>query len=191
MNGPLFGEPLGPPAVPLSDTDVVVLGDAQAWAVFSPCMKYRYVLGRAWSGDPLLAVTALNPSTATHEVLDPTLRKVVGYARRDGYGGILIRNVAAWRATDPDELAEVEDPVGPANVRFLTLKYPGVGLHVGAWGRVQNKRVRERLARTIDLARALTTHVLGPKLCQDGSPRHPLYLANATPIVPWAEARVT
>ena len=57
-------------------TKMVVKGNAAAGAVFSDCERYRYRLWRVWDeGKPKACFVMLNPSTATHEVLDPTVTR--------------------------------------------------------------------------------------------------------------------
>ena len=54
----------------------------------------------------------LSPSTADADTDDPTLRKRVGFAKAHRYGGVVLVNLFAWRATDPKQLRIVNDPVG-------------------------------------------------------------------------------
>jgi len=91
-----------------------------SWADLSPDGFYRYSLGRRWTpGEKLLVVIGLNPSTADATQDDPTIRRCVGFAKRWGFGGLLMLNLFAYRATDPEELrgaiARGLDPVGPLN----------------------------------------------------------------------------
>jgi hypothetical protein len=58
-------------------------------AIFSPCHLYRYTLSRTWEEElPRLVVIGLNPSTADHRQLDPTLRRVRNFAQAWGLGGL-------------------------------------------------------------------------------------------------------
>jgi len=81
-------------------------------AVLSDCGTYRYSLTRRWSPGPLLGWVMLNPSRADALVDDPTIRRCVGFARRWGFAGIVVRNLYALRATDPRELSRHPAPVG-------------------------------------------------------------------------------
>jgi len=109
------------PPTELSSENVEVFGDVKKWAVLSRCGKYRFMLGRAWDEPdsaqdtdtgfgkwkrPLCVWLMLNPSTADHSQDDPTIRKCVGFSQRLGCGGLIVVNLFAWRATDPDDLAE-------------------------------------------------------------------------------------
>ena len=55
-------------------------------AAISDCGTYRYSLTREWAEGPRLLFVMLNPSTADAEADDPTIRKCIGYAQREGFG---------------------------------------------------------------------------------------------------------
>jgi hypothetical protein len=174
---------------------LVTMGDYHAWDLRSEDNVYRYAIGRAWDPEPTepwhavrptFSVTAINPSKARFDVNDPTLLKLVHYAKQEGCGSLLLRNLAAYSATNPDELSSVDDPVGPDNERVLMLQQM-FALNVAAWGNFPSKRVRERLKRSMSIVKMCTTlHVFG--LNQTGEPKHPLYLKNALRVIPWRDA---
>src|SRR5262245_8110763 len=92
------------------------LGHATAGAVFSDCQRYRYQLWRRWrEGGRRLVFIGLNPSTATHERDDPTVRRCIRFAKRDRFAAMVMLNIYAWRSTDPAKLLHTPDPVGPDN----------------------------------------------------------------------------
>lgn len=84
-------------------------------AVISVCGKYRYELEREIGAGKTCGIIMVNPSTADAETDDATIRKLKGFAERNGWGKLLIANKFAYRATDVRELRGVSDPVGPAN----------------------------------------------------------------------------
>jgi hypothetical protein len=89
-------------------------------AVFSTCRRYRYVLRRIWDrSTPPAMFVGLNPSTADEVKDDPTVRRCIGYAKRWGFGGLIMTNIFAFRSTDPNALVELDDPVGPRNDAWL------------------------------------------------------------------------
>src|SRR5687767_7058306 len=58
---------------------------------------YRTLLWRTFQDvgflqRPPLVFGMMNPSTATHLLLDPTVRRCLGFARREGAGGIIVVN---------------------------------------------------------------------------------------------------
>lgn len=94
--------------------------DSAVSAVFSECQKYRYQLREIWDASkPLVLWLLMNPSVACTDYSDPTLRKTGKFSRAWGYGGQLVGNVHAYRATDKSRLLEVTDPVGPENDRMI------------------------------------------------------------------------
>lgn len=148
-------------------------------ALISACDRYRYRLTRTWDrrAKPLVWIM-LNPSTADAEVDDPTIRRCRGFARRWGYGGIVVTNLYAFRATQPRVLFEAPDPVGPDNDRQLVRATRGNDIIVG-WG----KHARPERVRDVRHTLRRQLHCLCTN--QDGSPRHPLYVPNDTSMQLW------
>jgi len=90
--------------------------DSVITARFSPCGCYRYELSEIWDRNkPLVLWILMNPSVACLDHSDPTLRRTGNFARAWGYGGQLVGNVHAYRATNKNVLLTVDDPVGPDN----------------------------------------------------------------------------
>lgn len=155
----------------------------EATVVVSPCGKYRYHLGRKWDATlPRMTFLMLNPSTATGEKDDPTIRKCVGFATRAGCGGIDVVNVAAFRATDPivlyTAMQSKVDVVGPQNDEYVRQFLTANQLRVAAWG---GQDVRAFHAGS----RAFLT-LFTPILCLGrtklGQPRHPLMISYGTAL---------
>jgi hypothetical protein len=179
---------------PIRLDGLVTLGDRSRWALLSPDGLYRYALGATWDEEPgeygavrpVFCATLKNPSKATHEVDDPTWLKLVHFAKQEGCGGLLLRNLGAWRATDPRELQNVSDPVGPRNSEVLALD-PLFAIRVAGWGAFETKRIARALGYSVPQAKMSCNFVLG--LTRDGHPRHPLYLPNSTRAILWSDAR--
>ena len=146
-------------------------------AVFSECQQYRYQLREIWdSSRPLVLWLLMNPSVACVNYSDPTLRKTGTFSRTWGYGGQLVGNVHAYRATDKSRLLETADPVGPENDQMILAMAAEAKTIVLAYGQPP-KALRARGAEVVTL---LGSH---PGLChlrlaQDGTPCHPLYLPS-------------
>lgn len=159
-------------------------------AYISPSGFYRYWLSRVWEPEKgKLAFVMLNPSTADASIDDPTIRRCVGFARREGMGGIVVVNLYAGRATEPDNLFKMHDPVGPhnANQWFRWLKlYEGVQT-VCAWGADSRARLQAKKFRAFAREHEIKLWRLGD-LTKDGSPRHPLYLRSDAPLQPFEAA---
>src|SRR5581483_277759 len=85
-------------------------------AEISACRRYRYWLRRDWrpsgNGKTVCAVM-LNPSVADAIMDDPTIRRLRGFVQAWGYSVLEVRNLFAFRATDPNALLRADDPVGP------------------------------------------------------------------------------
>ena len=147
-------------------------------AGFSRCGRYRYWLRRHWNPGRLqCAFIGLNPSTADARIDDPTLRRCIGFAKQWGYGSLLLVNLFAWRATDPRDLLDAPDPVGPQTNEWLRRATQESGVVVAAWG--NGGKLADRAYDVATQLRPL--HCLGTTSL--GMPRHPLYCrANCAPI---------
>jgi hypothetical protein len=182
-----------PPSLPWS---LDVRGDARAWAAFSPCGQYRYLLGRSW--DPALPVMGIgmcNPSKAGgydasgKEENDPTVRKVIGFAKRLGLGSVLVCNLGAFIATDPKDFARAKDPMGLFNESAIRYVMTSSDLRVIAWGGPLPRKLGLRVGGSMVWMRAMGAHwCLGTT--RGGEPRHPLMLPYATPLVHIASGHV-
>jgi|GEM_PF-112147 len=150
-------------------------------AVLSSDGQYRYILWRIWdTNKPLLNIIGLNPSTADATEDDPTILRCIGFAEREGFGGLLMTNLFAYRATEPNDMMQADDPVGPENdhhVREVAQKSAQVLL---AWG--NGGRFIERATQVLGLLQR-ECHCLG--ITALGEPRHPLYLRKDEPMVPY------
>lgn len=152
-------------------------------AEFSDCRNYRYCLWRKWDWQGFanqVMFVGLNPSTADETEDDPTIRRCIRFAKDWGFGGLLMMNAFAFRATDPKDMKAASDPVGPANDEAFGYRRTQVGLIVAAWG------VHCPPEREIAVCRAIgkQIHCLGRT--KDGRPKHPLYLrADTKPEVFW------
>lgn len=146
--------------------------------------SHRYRLWRVWDRTrPRLAFVMLNPSTADANEDDPTIRRCIGFARQFGYGGIMVVNLYALRATYPMELFSDEvleaDRIGYQNDRVLvdTLA-PGNRHHiktvVAGWG--GQRRAKERAEHVTALLNrhGVALQCLG--VTKHGYPRHPLFI---------------
>lgn len=139
-------------------------------AIFSENRKYRYVLWRIWNRQqPAVIFIGFNPSTA-HEIKDdPTVIKVVNYAKAWGYGGIYCGNLFAII----EQMAAIADPkfaVGPENDSFLLQLKRCPGIILLGWG---------NFAKDTDRPKAVLELLGDPVYCLDttkyGCPVHPLY----------------
>lgn len=156
-------------------------------AEISDCRRYRYRLWRHWGGrgEPRLGFLMLNPSVADSMIDDPTIRRCMGFARRERFAGIEVANLYAYRATKPTELWLQADPVGPGNGEAIYQIALRCDRLVCAWGGFFDGRggTPDRVNLTI---KQLRDHNMAALLClgrtDAGSPRHPLMLRGDTPL---------
>lgn len=146
---------------------------------------YRYTLSRSWeSGRGTVNVVMLNPSVATHEVDDPTIRRCTELARAWGYRRLVVTNLFAYRATEPAALRLAPDPIGPENDWHLrNSAWQDAEAVVVAWGAHGSYlgRARSVVAMLTGGPRAVgAPRCLG--VTKGGQPRHPLYVASGTPL---------
>ena len=156
-------------------------------AALSGCRHYRWWLRRQWQpGLPPLVFIGLNPSRADAERDDPTLRRIVGFARQWGFGSVTVLNLFARISPSPALLKRAADPVGPDNDRWLQGAQDGRAAIWLGWGNQGGWRGRDR--QVLELLRQglvgephRESRLLCLGLTALGQPRHPLYAAAATP----------
>ena len=169
----------------LQDT---IIKSSKSWdwkiseATFSRDEVYRYDLKRLWvpQAQPLI-ICMLNPSTADHEVLDPTVTRCINFANRLNFGGVIVLNLFALRSTLPKEMMLFKgDPVGEYNYHYwkstLLLYRPSYVLCAwGVYGGFNNQDVV-----FMKLLKELRIPAKCLALTKTGFPRHPLYLPKTS-----------
>ena len=150
-------------------------------ALFSKCRRWRYLLWRRWDpARPVANFLMLNPSTADERRLDPSCTRARVYAERWGYGSLIVTNLFGWRATDPEEMKAVRDPVGRDNDRAILRAARESAIVVCAWGNHGT-----HLGRSAHVRKLLEGAKIAPRVLRmnaGGEPAHPLYLpGNLTP----------
>lgn len=151
--------------------------------------EYRYLLGTR--GERPLICVGINPSTAKPDALDNTLKSVQRIALANGYDSFLMFNVYAQRATSPDDMEKICNPLlHQENLKafryLLSLsEHPAVW---AAWGAIIEKRpylpgcVRDLLAAGEQCgARWFCAGAITKK----GHPHHPLYLRKDEVLRPF------
>lgn len=141
----------------------------------------RYMLG-TFGRKPIICI-GVNPSIATTENLDPTIKKIQKIAGNNGYDSFIMFNLYPQRATNPDDLHRTIDrELSEKNINiiknFINYKKYTIWL---AWGSLIYKR-----AYLIDIVQELINSkelincefVCIGEVLKDGHPRHPLYVKN-------------
>lgn len=163
-----------------------IVGD-YGCAVFNSARTHRYLLERRWAEGHLLTWVMLNPSTATAFVVDPTIRRCIRFAQRDGYAGIKVVNLFALRATNPRELKTHPDPAGLCNDRILTENTQWAHV-VAAWG--AGGKLNDRDREVAALLAGVGADVNCLAVTKGGDPVHPLARGRSrvpddAPFIPW------
>lgn len=195
------------PLIPLADCDIKAFSEALeeeennqlpdydrgTW-LYVPCkyLEYRYILGTRGE-NPLICI-GINPSTATPNALDNTLKSVERIAHANGYDSFIMFNVYAQRATDPNDMEKALSPVlhkeNMAAFDYILSSY-GKG-HTpaiwAAWGTLIEKRaylipcVRDMIA--IGERHNAAWYCVGAR-SKKGHPHHPLYLKKDAKTEPF------
>ena len=89
-------------------------------ATISNCNKYRYELHREWDKDKgKVLFIMLNPSTACGVSDDLTTIRCVNFAKKWGYGGLMIGNIYPFRAKRPKDLRKWTNNCGKEEYKAL------------------------------------------------------------------------
>lgn len=160
-------------------------------ARISDCGLYRYILSRRWESlfsDDIIGWIMLNPSTATAETNDPTIRRCINFAKGWGCGGIDVVNLFSYRATRPADLeakaADSFDVIGPSNDEAIMHMLLNRRIIIAAWG--GHKIFEDRKRKVCKMASDIGVKLMCMGTTEDGSPKHPLYLPNDTVAIPYA-----
>jgi hypothetical protein len=158
-------------------------------AVISACGQYRYTLERRWGTGAIAVFVLCNPSTADALEDDQTVRKCRGFARRWGCGGFVILNPCALRSRHPSRLLGAVDPVGIQNEAHAhRVLASTTGPLVVGWGDALPLELEAHADRLLAIGRSHGRAPLCLGRCDSGRPRHPLTLAYATPLEPFASS---
>ncbi|MGL5953282.1 MAG: DUF1643 domain-containing protein [Providencia rustigianii] len=141
-------------------------------ATISECNKYRYDLFRIWDETkPYLMFIGLNPSTADHELDDPTIKRCIGFAEKLDFGGVCMCNLYALRATNPSAMMSSESPIGSDNDMYVKKHALSAGMVIAAWGNHGCYLNRDK-----EILDILNVDVFALDINKSGQPKHPLYI---------------
>jgi hypothetical protein len=159
------------------------IGGSTSGALFSDGnRKFRYALWRIWDRiEGTLLFVGLNPSTANELKDDPTIRRMIGFAKAFGFGGLYVANLFSIVSADPRVLffeSSTEQPGGPNDRAIQEMRKLASTVVVGwgEWGQNAGKRPSAVLA-------LLGEPVFCLKVNRSGEPCHPLYLPKDTKLV--------
>lgn len=179
-----FSEALYEAEQPNSDYDV------SRWLyVPNRYAEYRYLLGTR--GEKPLICVGINPSTAEPDNLDNTLKSVQRIALGNGFDSFLMFNVYAQRATNPDEMERVCNPI----LHRENMEAFDYALSLGenpavwaAWGAIVEKRgyLLSCIEDMIEIGRRRNARWFSAgAISKAGHPHHPLYLRKDAGLDPF------
>ena len=152
-------------------------------ATFNADRSHRYCLLRIWDPSrPALTWLMLNPSRADAVRHDQTIRRVIGFSQRHGYGGCRVVNLFSRIEPDSRELAawlrcREDHSNDPINQEFVQAALSMTGPVVAAWGNVATPFLeRHWIATLVDPTGGWQSL---------GQTRHPLRLAGGTRLTRW------
>ena len=154
--------------------------------------EYRYLLGTLGQ-HPLICI-GINPSTAVPDRLDNTLKSAERIALNNGYDSFIMFNVYAQRATDPDDMERVLNPVlHRENMKafsWLLSRFSSPPDLWAAWGAIIEKRpyLPGCVLDMVDIGRSFSAkwYTAGPR-SKAGHPHHPLYLKKDSSLDPFLD----
>lgn len=111
----------------------------------------------------------LNPSIADAEVDDPTICRVINFAKSWGYGGVFVGNLYSFRSTNPKGLQYVDNPIGKDNIKHIKSLIRLAEKVIYAWG--NNQKEPDWLYKLVDTPYCID-------VSKKGIPKHPLYLKS-------------
>jgi hypothetical protein len=154
-------------------------------AEISPDGVYRYTLTRQWEDGPCVCWLCFNPSTATAEQDDASIRRIVGFSKLWGYGRMVVVNLYAIRSRSPIVVRYATDPVGPMNDYWIGESLKESRELICAWGCAQHApNIVGRIKAILEFINSEKYTPETPINClgyrKDGHPRHPLMLSYET-----------
>lgn len=156
-------------------------------AIYSPCLTYRYRLERRLGAGSTAAFIMVNPSTATEDLDDQTILMVQNVCASFDIGLAIVGNMFAYRSKYVNDLANVDDPIGPDNDKHLAQIAEEADTIIVAWGAPSKlpASLRHRWRNVVDILDAggktlrCLTHLTG------NHPRHPQILIHESPLPLW------
>jgi len=163
----------------------VNIGGSISGAIFGDGRRFRYALWRRWKNSPknldALLFIGLNPSTANGTKDDPTVVRMINFAKSWGFGGLFVGNLFSIVSADPAVLLTdtSKELYGGPNDAAIKQMRNLCSLVVVGWGEF-GKRVGYRPAAVLDL---VGEPVYCIKLNRSGEPSHPLYLPGNSKLI--------
>ncbi len=157
-------------------------------AFFNHDTTHRYSLCRRWEPGKLVNFIMLNPSKADAEVDDSTVRKCIGFAKRWGFGRLVVTNLLPNVATNPQDLPRWSGN-NHFNAQVRRVIIQEADLIVVAWGS-PDTHLRRQISFS-ELLYHMRGQLSGRALfcigtTKKGDPLHPSRTAYTDAPVPWS-----
>jgi len=137
--------------------------------------KHRYSLKRIWDKDkPKALFIMLNPSLADNYKDDPTIRRLIKFAKLYGYGGFYVGNLFSYITPYPKDLADKDLSFSKKNLKEIRKMIALTKAVVYGWG------------NSFEEPDWLKKNVSKPKCFgknKNQTPKHPLYLSYNNKLV--------
>lgn len=155
-------------------------------AIISDCGLYRYRLERTIALEGItVAWFGVNPSTASAELDDPTIRKMVGFSRKLGAKTMIVGNCIPYRTANVHRIGRTSDAAWIENRKHCSSIIREAAVVIPCWGDV-SKKLPEHLRCHPEHLEWLIRQSGAQALClgktKAGDPRHPLMLGYNTPF---------
>ena len=138
-------------------------------ALLSKDKKYRYSLKRIWDNDkPKVLFIMLNPSLADNYQDDPTIRRLIKFAKLYGYGGFYVGNLFSYITPYPSELLDKDLMFSKKNIHEIKKMTGLIKDVVYGWG--NSFEEPEWLKQIISNPKCFGKN-------KNMTPKHPLYLS--------------
>ena len=138
-------------------------------ALLSKDKKYRYSLKRIWDNDkPKVFFIMLNPSLADNYQDDPTIRRLIKFAKLYGYGGFYVGNLFSYITPYPSELLDKDLMFSKKNIHEIKKMIGLTKDVVYGWG--NSFEEPEWLKQIISNPKCFGKN-------KNKTPKHPLYLS--------------
>lgn len=134
----------------------------------------RYQLWRIWDESrPLALFVLLNPSLGDAQKDDPTIRRLIFFSKKFGFGGFYLGNLYATVTPYPKTLYLSKPKEEKENIQQIKQMLSLCDKVIFAWGRTETAP---------SWLRELVQNPWCFGVTQNGQPKHPLYLSNSTPL---------
>jgi hypothetical protein len=137
--------------------------------------KHRYSLKRIWDNDkPIVLFIMLNPSLADNYKDDPTIRRLIKFAKLFGYGGFYVGNLFSYITSYPKDLVDKDLSFCNKNLKEIRKMISLSKEVVYGWG--NSFEEPDWLKKIISNPKCFGKN-------KNKTPKHPLYLSYNNKLV--------